>query len=37
MLSEKIDVSAFMVWLVQKYPESIITMKKHPNLKEMFN
>ncbi|MDD3463979.1 MAG: DUF354 domain-containing protein [Candidatus Cloacimonetes bacterium] len=37
MLSEKIDVSAFMVWLVQKYPESINTMKKHPNLKELFN
>ncbi len=37
MLREKIDVSAFMVWLVQKYPESIVTMKKSPNLKEMFN
>lgn len=36
MLSEKIDVNSFMVWLVQDYPESIIALKGHPDLTEMF-
>jgi len=28
MLSEKIDVTAFMVWLIENYPESAKIMKK---------
>jgi hypothetical protein len=31
MLLEKIDVTAFMVWLIKNYPESIKIMKKNPN------
>lgn len=34
MLSEKIDVTAFWVWLVNNYPESIRTIKEKP---ECFN
>lgn len=30
MLSEKIDVSAFMVWLIENYPESVRIMKEDP-------
>lgn len=31
MLSDKIDVTAFMVWLLEKYPESINIMKNKSN------
>ena len=31
MLSEKIDVTAFMVWLVENYPESVEVMKSNPD------
>lgn len=31
MLSEKIDVTAFMVWLVENYPESVRIMKENPD------
>jgi len=31
MLSEKIDVTAFMVWFIENYPESIKIMKENPN------
>ena len=30
MLSEKIDVTAFMVWLIENYPESVEVMRKDP-------
>jgi len=30
MLSEKIDVTAFMVWFVENYPESVRVMKENP-------
>ena len=31
MLSEKIDVTAFMVWFVENYPESVKIMKENPD------
>ncbi len=30
LLKEKIDVTAFMVWFIENYPESCISMKGHP-------
>ncbi|MDF1551206.1 MAG: DUF354 domain-containing protein, partial [Bacteroidales bacterium] len=30
MLSEKIDVSAFLLWLLENYPQSIQSLKKDP-------
>jgi uncharacterized protein len=36
MLKEKIDVTAFMVWFVEKYPESFQTMKLHPDFQYNF-
>jgi uncharacterized protein len=30
MLSEKIDLTSFMYWLINEYPESINIMKNHP-------
>jgi len=31
MLTEKIDVTAFMVWLIENYPESVKIMKNNPD------
>lgn len=31
MLTEKIDVSAFMVWFIENYPESVKIMKNNPD------
>lgn len=36
MLSEKIDVTAFMVWFVEYYPESLNIMKKNPDYQYKF-
>jgi uncharacterized protein len=36
MLSEKIDVTAFMVWFVEFWPESFKTMKENPGYQERF-
>ncbi|WP_234736774.1 DUF354 domain-containing protein [Tellurirhabdus bombi] len=36
MLSEKIDVTAFMVWLMENYPSSLDTLKNDPNYQENF-
>jgi len=36
MLSEKIDVTAFMVWFVENYPKSFIVMKENPNYQNRF-
>jgi len=36
MLSEKIDVTAFMVWLIENYPESVEVMKKNPDYQYRF-
>ena len=37
MLSEKIDFTAFMIWLFENYPESIDTLKKHPGYPDNFS
>jgi predicted glycosyltransferase len=36
MLSEKIDVSAFLVWFVDNYPESIKLIKENPSIQYYF-
>ena len=36
MLSEKIDVSAFMVWFVENYPQSVKIMKENPDYQNRF-
>jgi len=37
LLSETIDVSAFMVWLIENYPKSIAILKKDPAYQNRFN
>lgn len=36
MMSEKIDVTAFMVWLIENYPESVEIMKNNPDYQYNF-
>lgn len=36
MLAEKIDVTAFMVWLIENYPGSIEILKKDPDYPNIF-
>ncbi|MCP3680812.1 MAG: hypothetical protein GY782_11380, partial [Gammaproteobacteria bacterium] len=36
MLSEQIDVTAFMVWFIENYPESVDTMKTNPDYQYTF-
>jgi len=36
MLADKIDVTAFLVWFVENYPESIQIMKKNPEYQLRF-
>ena len=36
MLSDKIDVTAFMVWFVENYPDSVKTMKNNPDYQLRF-
>jgi hypothetical protein len=36
MLSEKIDVTAFMVWFIENYPESVKVMKENPEYQYRF-
>jgi len=36
MLSEKIDVTAFMVWFIENYPESFFIMKENPDYQFKF-
>jgi predicted glycosyltransferase len=36
MINDKIDVTAFMVWFVENYPNSFITMKKNPDYQYNF-
>lgn len=31
MLADKIDVSAFLVWFIENYPQSVKTMKENPD------
>ncbi len=32
LLEDKIDVTAFMVWFVENYPQSFAEMKEHPEM-----
>ena len=36
LLKETIDVTAFMVWFIENYPESFIEMKENPEMQERF-
>jgi len=36
MLSDKIDVTAFMVWFIEDYPKSVEIIKKNPNFQVRF-
>jgi hypothetical protein len=36
MLADKIDVTAFMVWFIENYPESAKIMKENPNYQNRF-
>ena len=36
MLRDKIDVTAFLVWFIEKYPESVKIMKDNPNYQNRF-
>ena len=36
MLSEKIDVTAFMAWFFEKYPESVRLMRENPDYQKRF-
>jgi uncharacterized protein len=36
MLEDKIDVTAFLVWLIEKYPESAKVMKENPDYQQRF-
>jgi predicted glycosyltransferase len=36
MLQEKIDVTSFLVWFVENYPESYREMKENPGRQQMF-
>jgi uncharacterized protein len=36
MLKDKIDVTAFLVWFIEKYPDSFITMKTNPDFQFNF-
>ena len=36
MLRDKIDVTAFLVWFVEHYPESVTTIKEHPDYQYNF-
>lgn len=36
MLADKIDVTAFMVWFIENYPESVKVMKENPDFQDRF-
>jgi uncharacterized protein len=36
LIKEKIDVTAFMMWLIEKYPESVKIMKENPDYQNIF-
>lgn len=36
MFPPKIDVTAFMVWFVENYPQSAKIMKENPNFQNRF-
>lgn len=36
LVQDKIDVTAFMVWFIEHYPESIDQVKNHPEIQQQF-
>lgn len=36
MLEDKIDITAFMVWFIENYPESVKIMKENPDYQNKF-
>jgi predicted glycosyltransferase len=36
LLSEKIDITAFMVWYIENYPDSFKEMKRNPEIQYKF-
>ena len=36
MIKKSIDVTSFMVWFVENYPESVKIMKENPEYQERF-
>jgi hypothetical protein len=36
MLRDKIDVTAFMVWFIENYPDSVNIMKENPEYQDRF-
>ncbi len=36
LLKEKIDVTKFMVWLIENYPESVTILKENPEFQYTF-
>lgn len=36
MLADKIDVTAFLVWFVENYPQSVVVMKENPDYQLRF-
>ena len=36
LVQDKIDVTAFMVWLIEHYPEDVDIMKNHPEIQRQF-
>jgi predicted glycosyltransferase len=36
LLKDKIDVTAFMTWLIENYPQSVVQIKQNPNLATTF-
>ena len=36
MLSEKVDLTSFMIWLLENYPDSIKTIEKSPSYQQKF-
>jgi len=36
LVQDKIDVTAFMVWFIEHYPESVDLMKNHPETQQQF-
>jgi|WetSurMetagenome_2_1015567.scaffolds.fasta_scaffold64719_2 uncharacterized protein len=36
LLKDKIDVTAFMIWFIEHYPESVTIMKNNPDIQDKF-
>jgi predicted glycosyltransferase len=36
LLNDKIDITKFMIWFIQRYPESLHTMREHPPTQYLF-